>query len=272
MSEKSRSRSKEEVDILKINEGRLTCYVCGSTPLIYNAMSNKTIGDLLYPRKRTAAEKQSTAKHNPPEEFRNSVYKSATGPTRLVIPAVSFKRALASASLDIGGAKRTQVERLVWAIGERIPVWGVPRLRMDVVRMADMKRTPDIRTRACLSEWACKLDLAFVEPALNTTIIANLLSAAGMIRGVGDFRQERGAGNFGQFRLVNDDDADWHRIVEQGGREVQEEALANPVSYDEETDQFLVWWHEEVKRRGHTPKGFKNLVSKSNGTSLAEIA
>jgi hypothetical protein len=257
----------KEVDILKLNRGRMTCFIRGSSPLIYNAMSQKAKMELLYPRKKTAAEKAATPKHNPPEEYRGSVYKSVTGPTRLVIHAVSFKRAMASAALDLGGAKKTQVDRLVWAIGERIPVWGVPMLRMDIIKQAGMSKAPDVRTRACLTEWACKIELAYVMPALNDTIISNLLAAAGMIRGVGDFRQEKGAGNFGQFELVNQDDPDWHRIVEQGGRDAQEEALANPVCYDEETDALYTWWFEEAKRRGHLKPG-ASKVSKSNGQSV----
>lgn len=259
-----------EVDILKLNEGRLTCYIRGFSPLIYNAMSQKVLNELLYPsKKKNQTEKEATVKHNPPAEYRGSVYTSPTSPTRLVIPAVSFKRALASSALDLGGAKKTQVDRLVWAIGERLPVWGVPRLRMDVVRQAGQNKAPDIRTRACLAEWACKLELAFVQPALNATIVANLLAAAGMIRGVGDFRQEKGAGNFGQFELVDHDDAEWHRIVENGGREVQEEALANPVCYDEESETLYNWWHEEVVRRGHQDQV---QPKKSNGKSSGAIA
>jgi hypothetical protein len=266
--------SAAEVDILRVNKGRMTCYVRGVTPLIYNAMSEKARHELLYPSpKKTRSQKESTAKHNPPEEFRGSVYTSPTGPTRLAFPAVCFKRALASAALDLGSAKKAQIERLVWAVGEKIPIWGIPRLRMDVVRMADIKRTPDIRTRACLEEWACKIELAFVKPAINETVVANLLASAGLIRGVGDFRQEKGAGNYGQFELVNPDDPDWNRIVETCGRAEQEEALANPVCYDEESEKFYAWWHEEARRRGHAKTRGKhrgNGASKGKGNGSAE--
>jgi len=243
-----------EVEVLKLTTGRLTCYVRGITPLIYNAMSEKTRHSLLYPHKKTSAEKNATAKHNPVAEFRGTMYTAPTGPTMLTFPAVAFKRALASVALDLGGAKKAQVERLVWAIGERVSIWGVPALRMDIVRSADMARTPDVRTRACLAEWACKIELAYVMPAINETMVVNLLAAAGLIRGIGDFRQEKGAGNYGQFELVNSDDADWKRIVAEGGRAAQVQAVAEPVCYDEESEKLFVWWNEEFVRRGHNKK------------------
>jgi hypothetical protein len=251
MAAKKKTEQVAEIDVLKIQEGRASFYVRGMTPLIYNAMSEKVHRGLLYPHKKTSAEKQATAKHDPAAEFRGTLYTAPMGPTLLTFPAVAFKRALASTALDTGGAKRTQVDRLVWAIGERVSIYGVPRLRMDVVRSADMNRTPDVRTRACLPEWACKIDLSFVQPTLNYTMVANLLAGAGLIRGIGDFRQEKGAGNYGQFMLVNDDDADWHRIVKEGARSQQEAAVRSPVCYDNETESLFTWWQEEARRRGH---------------------
>ena len=245
------AKQDKEVEILKLTTGRISAYILGVTPLIYNSMNSKVQRDLLYPRKKTAAEKAATAKHDPMAEFQRSVYSVPTGPTLLSFPVVAFKRALASAALDLGGGKRTQMERLVWAVGEHAPVWGVPQLRMDVVRSADQNRTPDVRTRAILSQWACKIDLAFVTPAISETVVLNLLQGAGLIRGIGDFRQEKGAGNYGQFELVNSDDERWHVIVNSAGREAQIAAMADPSCYDADSEDLLVWWQQEFQRRGH---------------------
>lgn len=259
---KKSTNTVTEIDVLRLTTGRMTCYVRSITPLIYNAMSEKARQSLLYPRRKTAAEKNATAKHDPISEFRGTLYTAPNGPTLCMFPAVAFKRALASVATDLGGARKAQVERLVWAIGERIPVWGIPKLRMDIVRSADMAKTPDVRTRAILSEWACKIDLAFVKPTINETTVANLLASAGLIRGIGDFRQEKGAGNYGQFELVNHDDPEWHRIVDAGGREVQSAAVAAPECYDEESERLFEWWQEEAQRRGH--------VAASNGKAALQ--
>ena len=264
-----------ELDILRINQGRLTCYIRGTTPLIYNAMSEKVRRGLLLPRKLTVAERAARPKHVPIDEYRSSVYTHRAPETLLAFPSVALKRALASAAIDIGGAKRTQVDRLVWAVGERVPIWGAPMLRMDVVRSADQNKTPDIRTRAILPEWACKLTLAFVKPTINETVVGNLLSAAGLIRGIGDFRQEKGAGNYGQFELVADDDPEWQRIAKEGGRQAQEAAIATPLCYDDETQGLYDWAVSEISRRGQavaaSPSAKRSKRSK-NGNGAANGA
>jgi hypothetical protein len=241
------------IEIMKVNTGRFTAFIVGDSPLIYNAMSQKAKQGLLAPSKKTAAEKASTAKHDPLAEYRGSFYKVPSGPTLLSIPAVSFKRAMASAALDLGGAAKAQLDRLVWAIGEQIPVWGVPQLRMDVVRLKDIARTPDIRTRGCLRDWCTRVELAYVEPVVNATTVANLLAGAGLIRGVGDFRQEKGAGNYGQFSL-REPSGRWEEIVKSGGRDEQLEALNNPTFYNDESQELFSWWESEMKRRGTMTK------------------
>ncbi len=248
----------DEIEILKLKKGRASFCILGESPLIYNAMSLKVRQGLLAPKKKTAIEKASTVKHDPLAEYRASVYRHDEGPTLLCFPAVAFKRALASAALDLGGAKRAQIERLVWAIGDRVPIYGVPQLRMDVVRSADMNRTPDIRTRAILPKWCAVLDLVWMEPAVNVQIVGDLLAGAGDIRGIGDFRQEKGAGNYGQFKLVGADDKDFKAIVKAGSRQQQVSALDKPECYDDESDELLEWWKTEIKRRGHHAAGMDN--------------
>ena len=56
----------------------------------------------------------------------------------------------------------------------------------------------------------------------------------GLICGIGDFRQEKGAGNFGQFRVANEGDPQFARIKAEGGREAQDDALEAAEPYDEE--------------------------------------
>jgi hypothetical protein len=247
------AKQEADIDIVKINQGTLTCRVVGMTPLIFNAQSRKVKCGLLLPHKKTAAEKASTLKHDPPQEFRSSVYRRDSGPTVLCFPASAFKNGMASSAIDLGGAKKAQLMRLTWVTGENVAIYGTPRLKMDVVRSADMNRTPDIRTRAILPEWCCEITITYVKPMVNETVVANLLAAAGLIRGIGDFRQEKGAGNYGQFELVGGDDLRYARIVKAGGRVAQLAALEDPVCYDQESEEILAWWRSEVKRRGQEP-------------------
>jgi len=148
------------------------------------------------------------------------------------------------------GTKKAQIGRLTWIEGEFVPVYGKPELLMSVVRSADMARTPDIRTRAILREWACELHITFVTPILKEGAIMNLLAAAGICVGVGDWRMEKGAGNYGQFEPIGDEHAKaWAKIVKEWGRAAQVKAMEEQEPYNDETAELLSWYGVEVKRR-----------------------
>lgn len=226
-------------------------HILGTSPLILNRMSQKVLCELLLPRgKKNAAERASSLKHDPLTEYRNSAYvtegNSAT--TRLLMLATSFKGALRSVAVDIPGAAKAQIGRLTYVSGDYVPVFGAPRLFMSVVRSADMNHTPDVRTRMIVPEWAATVDIEFVTPLLSPGVVANLLAAAGVMRGVGDWRPEKGSGSFGQFKLVNPTDATYNRILKIGRKE-QDALIAKPECYDDESRTLLSWYDEELARR-----------------------
>lgn len=246
-----------EIPILRMAQGRISFAVIGTTPFIFNRMSSKVkMGLLAGTQKKTAAEKQAHVKHDPVNEFRDSVYRNKGGDraTRLTFPAPAFKGAMLTAALDMPNTRRTEIGRRVWVEGLSVDVYGTPELLMSVVRSSDINRTPDIRTRAILPQWACVVSVNFVEPLMNATAVGHLMAAAGVIAGVGDFRQEKGKGNYGQFRLSDADDPEFRAIVANGGRVVQDEALEHYRCYDDETQELLTWYDAEVKRTGRKPK------------------
>jgi len=252
------------IEIQQLNTETIGLRLVGTTPMIYNAMSAKVSQDLLLPpKKKGRSEKESTLKHNPPEEYRRSVYRvrGDVAPTRLVFPCGAVKEAISSAALDIPGAAKAQIGRLCWVESEtyqdgevarhqNISVYGIPQLLMSVTRSADMNRTPDVRTRAILPEWAMYVEITFVKPNLNAQAVGNLMGAAGIIIGLSDWRQQKGSGNYGQFRLAGEDDQEFERIRASGTREAQDAALLNPTCYDVETEELLEWWKAETRRRG----------------------
>ena len=250
MAKTSETTSTLVIDALK--RGRNTFRIIGRTPMFFNAMSVKAKRSLLLGGgKKTAAEKKEI-KHDPESEFRDSVYKVSTGPTLLAFPAPGIKNGMATAALVTDGVKKTDVQRLIFLPQEKISIWGKPYLRMDVVRSADMNRTPDIRTRAFLPRWCAEIDVAFVTPHLSTHSVASLLVNAGIVSGLGDFRQEKGKGSYGTFRLLTDDADDlalWKELTESEARAAQEKALAEPVAFDDETRELWAILRQERIRR-----------------------
>lgn len=242
-----------EITIMEVVRGRMDFCILGTTPLIINRMSQKAWFELLAPKgKKTAVEKQSTMKHDPLKEFRDSAYTIADdeSPTLIGGPATWFKQAMCSAALDTPGAKKAQIGRLVYIPGELVPIFGVPKVFMAITRSADMNKTPDVRTRCILPEWACRVSVTFTKPVLREQSIANLLAAAGFQSGVGDWRQQKGSASYGSFRIVSPDDADFARITETQGRATQEAAMQTPEAYNDETSEMLAWFEVELKRRG----------------------
>lgn len=248
----SKSESKE-IEILTVEQGRMTVAIVGTTPFICNRVSEKAKRELILPKgRKTTAEKSQSLKHDPLRELRASPYTLAdeAAPTLLAFLAVAPKRAAMTAALDIPGAKKAQIGRLVRVEGERLPLYGVPQMHMAIVRSADMNRTPDVRTRAILPKWAMLLEVTFAKPALREKSVLNLFAAGGMFAGVGDWRTEKGSGNYGSFRLAGADDPELLEILSTGGRAAQIAALNSPAFYDDETEELFTWYTGEVESRG----------------------
>lgn len=242
-----------EISILEIQEGQISVMVMGTTPLICGAMSQKAMQTLLVPpTRKNAAEKAITLKHDPMKEFRDSMYyaRKEDSPTRIVYKATCFKKGMMGAALDLPGSSKAQIGRLVWVESDEVSIYGIPQLLMSVVRCADTNRTPDVRSRAIIPEWCCELTIRYAIPILKEQSIVNLLAAAGIMQGLGDWRPEKGSGNYGQYSLVDADDTAFKAIVETGGKAQQDEAIKNPIPYDSETDALLEWYGSEVNRRG----------------------
>lgn len=252
MAAKKNTPNVEVTNILEVVRSSIDCFILGTSPIILNRMSQKAQHQLLFPApRRGAVERATSLKHVPIEEYRASAYtlKDEKQPTLLAILATAFKGALRSAALDMPGAKKAQIGRLTYVEGDMVGIYGVPKLFMSTVRSADINKTPDIRTRAIVPEWACKLRITYVEPLIRQQAVVNLLGAAGITIGVGDGRPEKGAMSYGQFKIVRPDDADFKRIVKEGARKAQQAALESPVCYDDETTELLSWFETELAAR-----------------------
>lgn len=247
----TKTKDAGEIFVTKVEQTELTFFILGTAPLICNRMSEKARMELLLPKGRmTAADKASNLKHNPLAEYRASPYTNSAddAPTRLQLLSSMFKKSMMTAALDLPGAKKAQIGRLVYVVGDRVDLYGKPELMMAVTRSADMNRTPDIRSRAILREWACVITVKFITPIIRETSIANLLVGAGVTAGVGDYRVEKG-GSYGTFEIVDADNVNLTRILKLG-RKAQDDALADPQCYDDETESLLSWYNSELPKRG----------------------
>lgn len=253
MATSKSTTSSGDVQIIEVHTGTLNLAIVGTTPLILNRLSEKAMHELLLPQgRKSAADKAASLKHDPLAEFRRSpqMLPEDDAPTLLALPSTAIKGSMRTAALDLPGAKKAQIGRLVYLPGDYVPVYGVPQIYSTIVRSADMNRTPDVRTRCIVPKWAAIVRVTFVRPIMREQAVANLLAAGGITAGVGDFRTEKGAGNYGGFEVVSADDPRLIEIMQTGGRQAQQAAMADPVAYDATTEELLAWYDVEVKRRG----------------------
>lgn len=243
----------ESIVTVQLRQDSAEFFVLGEAPLIIHAMSAKAQRELLMPKgRKTAADKALTLKHDPYQEFRDCLYHSSPdSPTTLCMPTGVVKAALCNAALVVPGARKAEMSRLLYVPGDFVPIYGTPMLHMSVVRSSDMNRTPDVRTRIIVPRWAARLTVRYMTPIVSLDTVVNLLAAAGLTIGWGDWRIEKG-GSCGAYRLV--DSAEIAPLLNEA-REVQDAAMAAPAPYDANTAELLSWYEAEApKRRGGKPQ------------------
>lgn len=241
----------EEVTVEPLRRGSVRLRIIGTTPLFQNRMANKAKQQLLVGGQKKSRADRVQIKHDPVREFRDSAEIVPAGPTALGLRVVAVKAAMATAALETPGLTKTSAQRLIFMPGDFVPLYGIPQLRMDVVRSADINKTPDVRTRAFLPKWGAEVEIQYITPQLSVTAVLALLCNAGILVGVGDYRQEKGKGAFGSFRVLGDgeDDPEWDDLVMSSGRAPQLAALESPDYADRDTADLMEFFHSEVKRR-----------------------
>lgn len=240
-----------EITVVPVRRASLKLRIIGVTPLFQNRMANKVKGGLLAGTKKKTKVERAEIKHHPIAEYRNSAEIMPDGPTALGIRVTAVKAAMATAAIETAGLTKSSTQRLIFMPGDLTPLYGTPQLRMDVVRSADMNRTPDIRTRAFFPKWGAEIEVQYIVPQLSASAIVALLCNAGVMIGVGDYRQEKGKGGFGCFRVIGEGEKDqeWDDLVKNHGRTAQTRALNAPEYADKDTADLMDFYDTEVRRR-----------------------
>lgn len=258
-----------ELSVARMQLGTARMRLIGTTPMFQNRMANKAMQTLLVGGRKKSTAERLTIKHDPLSEFRNSAEILNDGPTALGLRVTAVKAAMCTAAIETEGVNRSSTQRLLFMPGDHCALYGVPQLRMDIVRSADPKHTPDVRTRAFIPHWCAEVEINFVLPQMSGMTVANLLWNAGILVGVGDFRQEKGKGAFGSFRVISDDvqDDEWDELVETQGRRAQMEALASPDYANQETADLMAFYDQEVLNRSASPS-FSSAKQKAEKAAI----
>ena len=254
----------EELFIQPLVRAHTRLRIIGQTPLLMNRMAAKAMQTLLVGGQRKTKADRVQIKHDPLSEYRNSVERmpgngerrspkdiDMTTPTTLAVRAVAIKGAMCTAALETPGMTRTGAQRLLFMPAELVSLYGTPQLRMDIVRSADMNKTPDVRTRAYIPRWGAEIGINYIVPQLSGRSVMTLLCNAGILVGIGDGRQEKGKLNYGCFRVLGPEEQDneWDDLIANHGKEPQIKALRDPAYANEETAELMDFFFAETKRR-----------------------
>ena len=249
------------LEVTQVKKTAVQVCLVGTAPLIYHSIASnfKTSRELLLPKKKEKkSEMERRLKHDPIMEFRESFYtfpkkhRDAGAPTMLSFPSNALKRAMQTATIDMEGASKAAIARLLTVRGHHIPVYGVPELFMTPVRNSGMTAAPDIRTRGILPNWVAIAEIEFVTPHINKKAVTDLLVAAGAMVGFGDWRPEK-SGAHGTFELASPDDPEVKHLMDFAKRPAQEAAYWDPTPHDEYSTEMLNWFLEEATERGLSP-------------------
>lgn len=195
------------VQISRIASETIIVPIVGTMPLIMNKFSEKA--------KRMMLDKMQ-GKHNPKEnrdpeaDYEAAIYRM--GEARYGFPVTAFKAATVGAARFYGkDVKMTELRQFMWFHGQLtdydpqalVEIFGEPKMREDVVRLAGASRPADLRYRPEFSEWRAELEITYVTSGLSRDSVISLVEAGGMGVGVGEWRPEK-RGDFGTYRVDPD--------------------------------------------------------------------
>jgi hypothetical protein len=162
--------------------------------------------------KRQMLEKQMTpgarAKRepkNPQQDYESTIY--YIDDDTYGFPAAAFKAAIVGACRHYEGLPMTVAKLVIRVDGEGdeqlVRINGTPRMREDMVRLET--GVADIRYRAGFTKWSADLHIRFSESMLSLDGLINLVEAAGVLGGVGEWRPSSPksvSGTFGCFEVM----------------------------------------------------------------------
>lgn len=244
-------KTQEVFQIEPIKTRNIILHVVGTSPFIMHRFAKKAWQEMLYPAaKKNRNEKESTLKHDPLLEFRESCYicRDPKAPALFHIPNNMLRDSMATAAVDIPGAAKAELKRLVACVNETVYFYGIPSLGMNMVKEGGMTKTPNVRTRAFFQRWACSVEFRYKVNPLTDSQIINLFGAAGQIIGIGDWRPQKG-GQYGTYRVCSPNDKEYQDIIKKENRATQQLGYDHPDFFDNNTEELMSWYTEEVARR-----------------------
>lgn len=218
-----------------------TIWLCGDTPLITHAWSEKARREMLQKQVK-AVRGKGKEQRDPQADFVSSLY--TIGEDEYGFPVTGIKNAILSAAHKDKGIARSAVQSALWLNADMVRtrpahegaicdmplvrIYGSPpEMREDMVKIGSgLQKKANLSYRAQFSIWAIRVTGRFNSAVITTEALGFLLNECGLSAGLGEWRNER-KGIFGAFHLANEaEERAWEDFKEGRG------PMPLPASYD----------------------------------------
>jgi hypothetical protein len=191
-------QAKAETFVIKPKTTASIAVEIGGRSLIQNAFSQKAIEEMLRKHMGLSVQRE---KKNPRKVIEDAIVRNVDGAVCMPVVAVKCAMLTASGTVKTFERKKTLLKTSLYVEGDSIPLEFdrmVPR--MDLVRLQDMNRTPDIRFRPNFMDWKMRFVLVYANDLFQVQTMLDLLQRAGDV-GVGEWRPEKN-GTHGRFQIL----------------------------------------------------------------------
>ena len=210
------AKTSTAIELPRLDLRLMEVTIIGDSPLIVNAWSQKSKGQMLDKQLKKAVGAKEAK--DPFADFESSLYRLADG--GYGFPSVAFKSAAVTAITSVAGMTKIAARQAFQILGEGVDVPGAftgtmarqnlvringgePQMREDLVRVG--MGTADLRYRGEFPNWTATLMVRFNGNVLSEAQILNILNVSGFAVGVGEWRPERD-GQYGCYHVATEQD------------------------------------------------------------------
>ena len=207
------SKAKEVVFLAPMKTKEVTVRIesMDDSSLVVHQFGDKERRKMAEKQAKTANKGRGREARDPEAEYEAAFHRLSDG--SYGFPAHGIKASIANAAHRDLGFPRTAVYKAVFVHPDdpvtncvRIEHSAAPKMRTDVVRLES--GVADLRYRPEFQDWAMNLRITIDEDWINVDTLVALIQRAGFGVGIGEWRPQKGVGNFGRYKVavVEEDD------------------------------------------------------------------
>jgi hypothetical protein len=171
------------------------------SPLIVKAMSAKNIATIKGAQDGTGKRATTKTARNPEAEYEDCFHRTSNG--KYAVRAIWFKKGMENMATFSDGLYKKDVKSGIFVHGDILPFvkHSPPHMRTDWVRVGGISKKTSVCYRPQFDSWEVDLIITVDLGILSVDEAINLLSAAGMRNGIGEWRMQTSGNGNGCYKI-----------------------------------------------------------------------